>query len=72
MDYDALETAITEKTKAIIPVDLDGIPCDCERIFSIVERKKHIFQPINEIQEKMRRVAVVADAAHAFHATRHD
>ena len=68
MDYDALEAAITEKTKAIIPVDLGGIPCDYNKIFEIVERKKHLFKPENEIQEKLGRVAVVADAAHAFGA----
>ncbi len=68
MDYAALEDAITEKTKAIIPVDLAGIPCDYERIFAIVERKKSLFKPANEIQEKMGRIAVVADAAHAFGA----
>ncbi len=71
MDYDALEAAITEKTKAIIPVDLGGIPCDYDRIFSIVERKKGIFKPANEIQEKLGRVAIVADAAHAFGAQWH-
>ncbi len=71
MDYDALEAAITEKTKAIIPVDLGGIPCDYDRIFSIVERKKDIFKPANEIQEKLGRVAIVADAAHAFGAQWH-
>ncbi len=66
MDYDALEKAITEKTKAIIPVDLGGIPCDYTRIFEIVEKKKGLFKPNNEIQEKLGRVAIVADAAHAF------
>ena len=71
MDYDALEAAITEKTKAIIPVDLGGIPCDYERIFSVVERKKSLFKPSNEIQEKMGRVAVVSDGAHAFGAKWH-
>ena len=71
MDYDALEAAITEKTKAIIPVDLSGIPCEYDRIFSIVERKKNIFKPANEIQEKLDRVAIVADAAHAFGASWH-
>lgn len=68
MDYDALEAAITENTKAIIPVDIGGIPCDYNRIFEIVERKKAFFKPANTIQEKLGRVAVVADAAHAFGA----
>lgn len=71
MDYDALETAITEKTKVIIPVDLGGIPCDYDRIFQIVESKKDLFHPANEIQEKIGRVAVMADAAHAFGASWH-
>lgn len=71
MDYDALEAAITENTKAIIPVDLGGIPCDYNRIYEIVERKKAFFKPVNEIQEKLGRVAVVADAAHAFGADWH-
>lgn len=66
MDYDALEAAITEKTKAIIPVDLAGIPCDYDRIFEIVERKKYLFKPNNEIQSALGRVAVMADTAHAF------
>ncbi len=68
MDYDALEAAITEKTKAIIPIDIAGVPCDYDRIFEIAERKKGIFNSKNEIQEKLGRVAVVADAAHAFGA----
>ena len=71
MDYDALEAAITEKTKAIIPVDLAGIPCDYDRIFEIVERKKHLFNPGNEIQAALGRVAVMADTAHAFGAKWH-
>lgn len=71
MDYDALEAAITEKTKAIIPVDLGGIPCDYDRIFAIVERKKAMFKPANEIQTKLGRIAIVADAAHAFGAEWH-
>ncbi len=68
MDYDALEAAISEKTKAIIPVDLGGIPCDYDRIFEIVEGKKAMFKPANEIQTKLGRIAIVADAAHAFGA----
>lgn len=71
MDYNALEAAITEKTKAIIPVDIAGIPCDYDRIFEIVERKKHLFKPDNEIQSALGRVAVIADTAHAFGAKWH-
>lgn len=71
MDYDALEAAINEKTKAIIPVDLAGIPCDYDRIFEIVERKKHLFKPNNDIQSALGRVAIMADTAHAFGAKWH-
>ena len=68
MDYQALENAITEKTKAIIPVDIAGIPCDYDKIFEIVERKKDIFVPTNEMQKALGRIAVMADTAHAFGA----
>ncbi len=69
MDYDALADAITEKTKAIIPVDLGGVPCDYAKLKSIVEAKKNLFQPSNEIQKAMGRIAITADAAHAFGAS---
>ena len=68
MDYDALEQAITEKTKVIIPVDLGGVLCDYERIFEIVERKRPLFRPANKLQEAIGRVVVLADSAHAFGA----
>lgn len=71
MDYDALEAAITERTKAIIPVDLGGIPCDYDRIYDIVERNKDLFSPANAMQSALGRIAVMADTAHAFGATRH-
>lgn len=69
MDYDALEKAINEHTKAIIPIDIGGVPCDYDRIFEIVERKKKIFKPSNKIQEAIGRVAIVEDAAHAIGAS---
>ena len=69
MDYDALSDAITENTKAVIPVDLAGIPCDYDRIFEVVESKKHLFKANSEYQEKLGRVAVVADGAHALGST---
>lgn len=68
MDYDKLEAAITDKTKAVIPVDLAGIMCDYDRIFEILERKKNLFHPANELQRKIGRVAVIADGAHALGA----
>lgn len=68
MDLDALENAITEKTKVIIPVDLAGKPCKYDEIFEIVERKKSLFKPNNKLQEKIGRVIVMADAAHSLGA----
>lgn len=69
MDYDALEKAVTTKTKAIIPVDIGGVICDYDKIFEIVKRKQCLFTPSdNPIQKALGRVAVVADAAHAFGA----
>lgn len=81
MDYTALEEAITEKTKAIIPVDLGGIVCDYDRIFEIVEKKRNLFTPLNDhstpladlgsrIQAGLGRVAVVVDCAHSLGASR--
>lgn len=81
MDYDKLEAAITEKTKAIIPVDLGGIVCDYDKIFEIVERNRKLFTPLDDhsnpladlssrIQKAMGRVAVVADCAHSLGASR--
>ena len=71
MDYDKLADAITERTKVVIPVDLAGIPCDYDKIFQVVESKKHLFHPHNDIQKAFGRVIVSADAAHAFGATWH-
>lgn len=68
MDYEKLEESITEKTKVIIPVDLAGIPCDYDKIFEIVERKKNLFHSNNEIQENFGRIIVVADTAHSLGA----
>ena len=70
MDYGALEAAITERTKAIIPVDIAGIPCDYDRIFEIVERKRSLFRPSSELQSLIGRIAVLADTAHSFGAER--
>lgn len=81
MDYDKLEAAITEKTKAIVAVDLGGIVCDYDRIYEIVEKKKALFTPLSDnsdpltdlssrIQKSMGRVAIVADCAHSLGASR--
>lgn len=71
MDYDKLADAITEKTKVISPVDLGGVVCDYDKVFAIVEAKKHLFRPSNEIQKKIGRIVVAADDAHAFGAKWH-
>ncbi len=68
IDYDAIENAITENTKAIIPVDIGGVPCDYDRLFEIVEKKKSLFKASSDIQKALGRVAVVCDAAHAIGA----
>lgn len=81
MDYEALEKAITTKTKAIITVDLAGIICDYDKVFEIVNRKKDMFTPIesdgkplgdlnSRIQKSIGRVAVVADGAHSLGGSR--
>jgi dTDP-4-amino-4,6-dideoxygalactose transaminase len=68
MDYSKLADAITEKTKLIIPVDIAGKMCDYDTIYQIVECKKDLFKPNNELQWLFNRVIVMTDAAHAFGA----
>lgn len=68
MDYKQMEAAITERTKAVIPVDIGGILCDYDKVYAAVERKAHLFHPSNEIQKALGRIAVVADSAHGFGA----
>lgn len=72
MDYDKLADAITENTKVIVPVDIAGIVADYDRVFQIVESKKHLFRPGNALQEKIGRIVVSADCAHSFGAKRKD
>lgn len=68
MDYDQLEKAISDKTKVIVPVDLGGIVADYDRVFEIVERKKALFHPSNDLQKKFGRIIVSGDCAHSFGA----
>lgn len=70
MDYDRLADAITERTKAVIPVDLAGIVCDYDKIYTVVEAKKGLFTPANDLQKAFGHIIVLADAAHAFGASR--
>lgn len=69
MNYESVEAAINERTKAIIPVDLAGIPCDYERLFAIVESKRALFRPATDLQRAIGRIAICADTAHAFGAS---
>ncbi len=71
IDPDSLREKITAKTKAVIPVDLAGIPVDYEGIYRVIDESKHLFSPNNEIQKELSRIAVIADAAHAFGAIYH-
>ena len=70
MDYNAVEAAITPKTKAIIPVDLAGVPCNYDRLMNIVESKRDVFHAANDIQKALGRIAICADAAHSFGASK--
>ena len=70
MDYDAVQKAVTERTKAIVCVDIAGIPCDYDRVYDIAEKSRELFKPSNDIQRAMGRVAVMADTAHSFGASR--
>lgn len=71
MDYDKLADAITERTKAVMPVDLGGIVADYDKVFAAVENRKHLFRAANDIQKAYGRCIVIADAAHAFGAMWH-
>jgi len=70
MDYGQLANAITERTKVIIPVDLAGKMCDYDAIYEAIESKKSLFKARNDLQAVFNRIIVMADAAHAFGATR--
>ena len=71
MDYDKMAGAITEKTKAIIPVDIAGKMCDYDKIFDVVKSKRYLFNASNQLQELFSRIIVMADSAHGFGAERH-
>lgn len=77
MDYDKVASAITEKTKAVVAVDLGGIICDYDKLYDAVESKKSLFKPLEgdslgaRIQQSKGRVLVFADCAHALGASWH-
>lgn len=70
LDYESLDPLITERTKAIMPVDLAGILCDYEKITACAERNRDKFRARNEIQRGFGRLIIVADCAHGFGAER--
>ena len=76
MDYDKVAEVITEKTKAVVAVDLGGIICDYDKLYAAVESKKHLFRAKEgdslgaRIQQSIGRVIVFADCAHALGASR--
>ena len=71
MDFEKLADAITEKTKVICPVDLGGVMYDYDKLFAVIEAKKHLFKPGNAIQKRIGHIIVAADDAHAFGAQWH-
>ena len=76
MDYDKVAEAITEKTKAVVAVDLGGIICDYDKLYAAIESKKHLFKAKEgnslgaRIQQAIGRVMVFADCAHALGANK--
>lgn len=70
MNYEQMASLINERTKAIIAVDIAGIPCDYERIYQVIEEKKDLFQPSSDVQKALGRIAVVSDCAHGLGASR--
>lgn len=66
MDLSKLADAITERTKVIVPVDLGGVVCEYDKILEVIEQKKPLFKPSNELQKKMGRIIISSDCAHAF------
>ena len=70
IDYDKLEELITDKTKAIIPVDIAGVMVDYDRIRDVVMDKKGLFKPQGKLQEALGHILILADSAHGFGASR--
>jgi dTDP-4-amino-4,6-dideoxygalactose transaminase len=70
LDVNKVEQAINHKTKAIIPVDFAGLPCDYDTLFKIIakDKIKSIFNPSSDIQKKLGRILILSDAAHSLGA----
>lgn len=71
MDYEAVREAVNPHTKAIVPVDIGGVPCDYAKVRGIAEEKRSLFSPsANRCQRALGRILVMADSAHGFGAER--
>lgn len=70
IDYEKLEELITDKTKAIIPVDIAGVMVDYDRIRDMVMDKRGLFKPQGKLQEALGHILILADSAHGFGASR--
>ena len=69
IDLKRLEEAITEKTKAVISVDVGGMPCQYDEIIKILESKKYLFKSLdNKYQKELKRPLFLLDAAHSIGA----
>ena len=69
LSVDSVRKAITPRTKAIMPVDIAGFPCDYDKLYELIEEVKDQFQPGSDLQQRLGRIALLADAAHSFGAT---
>ncbi len=71
ISINSIKNAITKRTKAIIPVDISGFPCDYDEIYSLVKAPiiKTLFSPNNKIQEQLGRILILSDSAHSLGAS---
>ena len=71
IDYNKIKSLISSKTKAIVPVDIAGLPADYKELNEIINNDEvlELFNPNNEVQEKLGRIALISDAAHSIGAT---
>lgn len=70
ISVEAIRRAITPRTKAILPVDIAGFPCDYDAIMSLVSEPevKAMFSPTSDVQRQLGRIIVVSDSAHSIGA----
>lgn len=70
ISVEAIRRAITPRTKAILPVDIAGFPCDYDAIMALVSEPevKAMFAPTSDVQRQLGRIIVVSDSAHSIGA----